>query len=131
MSASHQAIPLAFSLLSAGPAVEIDGDGYALLDTNFLLTGGRDGCLAFIVTGDSMQPDIHPGFIVVIDPHKEPRNGDAVAVSINNETCVKIFEREQQRLYLVPRNSEYPIKEIRPTDSVHILGVVTGHLSVY
>ena len=131
MPTSQQAIPLALSLLSAGPAVELHDDGYVLLDTNLLLTGGRDGCLAFIVTGDSMRDDIQPGYVVVIDPNREPRNGDAVAVCINNETCVKIFEREQQRLYLVPKNGEYPTREVRADDSLHILGVVVGHLAIY
>lgn len=131
MISSHRQIPLAFSLLSAGHAAELPDDGYALLDTNALLTKGRSGCLAFVVTGDSMREGLLPGYIVVIDPNREPRNGDAVAVSVDNETCVKIFCRERQGLYLVPQNSDYPIKEIRPTDSLHILGVVTGHLAIY
>lgn len=130
MISSHRHIPIAFSLLSAGHAVEID-DGYTLLDTNALLTKGRDGCLAFIVTGDSMREGLLPGFIVVIDPNREPRNGDAVAVSVNNELCVKIFERQAQRLYLVPQNGDYPVREVRPVDALHILGVVTGHLALY
>lgn len=131
MPTSHKAIPLAYSLLAAGPAVELHDDGYVLLDTNQLLTGGREGCLAFIVTGDSMRDDIQPGYIIVIDPNKEPKNGDAVAVSINNETCVKIFERTEQRLYLVPKNGDYPTREVKASDSLHILGVVTGHISIY
>lgn len=123
-------IPLAFSLLSAGPAAQVD-DGYSLLDLNALVTQGREGCLAFVVTGDSMRDDILPGYIVFIDPNREPRNGSTVAVSVNNETCIKLFEREQQRLYLVPKNGEFPTKEVKPSDNFHILGVVTSHLAVY
>lgn len=130
MSHSQRHIPLADSLLSAGHAVEI-ADGYALLDINELLTGGREGCLALVVTGESMKEDIFPGSIVVIDPHKEPQNGDAVAVSINNETCVKLFERHKQRLYLVPKNPDYPVREVKATDALHILGVVLSHFAVY
>lgn len=124
-------IPLAHALLSAGSAIALSDDGYTLLDINFLVSGGREGCLAFVVTGDSMQEDIHEGFIVFIDTNREPRNGDTVAVSVNNETCIKIFEREQQRLYLVPKNDDYPTREVKPSDSFHILGVVTSHLAVY
>lgn len=122
-------IPLAYGLLSAGPAVMLTDDGYALLDLNFLVSGGREGCLAFVVTGDSMKPDIHQGNLVFIDTNREPRNGDFVAVSINNETCIKRFEREQQRLYLVPANGEYPTREVKANDSFHVLGVVTSHFA--
>lgn len=131
MPNSHRAIPLAFSFLSAGHAVEIQDDGYALLDVNELISGGREGFLAFIVTGDSMRGDILPGYIVFIDPNREPRNGDTVAVSINGETCIKVFERTATQLYLVPKNADYQAREVRPSDTLHILGVVTSHLSVY
>lgn len=123
-------IPLAFSLLSAGPAAEMD-EGYALLDVNALITQGREGCVAFVVTGDSMRPDILPGYIVFIDPNREPLNGNTVAVSVNNETCIKLFEQDQRRLYLVPKNGDYPITEVKASDSFHILGVVMSHLAVY
>lgn len=125
-----KAIPLAYSLLSAGPAVEID-EGYTLLDLNYLVTGGRDGCVAFIVTGDSMRDDILPGYIVFIDIHKQPRNGDAVVVNLNGQNCIKIFEYQTTRLHLVPKNSDYPTREVTPADSFHVLGVVKGHLAVY
>lgn len=130
MSHSHRRIPLAHSLLSAGAAVEID-DGYALLDVNALITQGRDDFLAFVVTGDSMREDILPGNIVFIDPHREPQNGDVVAVNINGANCIKIFEREHQRLYLVPKNGDFAPREVKPSDNFHLLGVVTSHLAVY
>jgi SOS-response transcriptional repressor LexA len=129
-SSSSKPIPLAYSLLSAGPAVEID-DGYALLDVNKLISGGREGCVAFVVTGESMREDILPGYIVFVDTNKEARSGDTVVVSINGEICVKILKHEQQRLYLVPKNGSYPVREVQPSDSFHILGVANGHLAVY
>ena len=124
-------IPLAYSLLSAGPAVEIHDDGYALLDLNALVTRGREGCVAFVVTGDSMRSDILPGYIVFIDTNAQPNNGDTVAVNVNGQNCIKIFQHSAQRLYLVPRNNDYPALEIRPSDDLHVLGVVTSHLAVY
>lgn len=132
MPSSHsRQIPLAYSLLSAGPAVEVCDEGYALLDVNALICGGRDGFLAFVVTGDSMAEDIRPGYIVFIDTCCVPRNGDIVAVNVNGQNCIKIFEQRPNRLYLVPRNAEYPTTEIQPSDSLHILGVVRAHLAVH
>ena len=122
-------IPLAYSLLSAGPGVQVCDDGFALLDLNFLITGGRENFLAFVITGDSMREDIHPGNIVFVDPNAEPQNGDTVVVNINGENCIKIFERSVTRLYLVPMNDAYPTREVRPTDTFHVLGVVKSHLA--
>jgi SOS-response transcriptional repressor LexA len=132
MSKSHgKLIPLAFATLSAGSPAPHD-DGYALLDLNEMLTGGHEGSvIAYVVTGESMREDILPGYIVFINTFREPRNGDTVAVSINNETCIKIFERDRHRLYLVPKNDGFPTREIRPTDTFHLIGVVTSHLAVY
>lgn len=132
MPYSHgKLIPLAYSLLSAGPAVEMTDDGYALLDVNALITGGREGWLSFIVTGDSMRADILPGYIVFCDSYAEPQNGDTVAVNINGENCIKIFERTERRLRLVPKNGDFPSREVTPDDSLHILGVVRRHLAMY
>ncbi len=123
-------IPLAYSLISAGAAVEIQDDGYGLLDINALVTKNRD-CIAFIVTGDSMMDTIQPGNLVFVDPHREPRNGDIVVVSINGANCIKIFERTERNLYLVPNNDDHPVREVHASDSFHVLGVVKAHLAVY
>lgn len=128
---SSAPIPLAHSLLSAGPAVEICEDGYALLDVNQLITGGREGWMSFIVTGDSMRDDILPGYIVFIDSFAEPKNGDTVAVNINGQNCIKIFERTEHRLTLVPKNGDFQPREVTPDDSLHVLGVVRRHLAMY
>lgn len=127
---SGKRIPLAYSLLSAGAAIEITDDGYALLDVNALLTGGREGCIAFVVTGDSMREDILPGYIVFIDTLSEPRNGDTVAINVNGQNCIKVFEHKQG-LRLVPKNGDYPTYEVQPSDATHVLGVVRGHVAVY
>jgi SOS-response transcriptional repressor LexA len=123
-------IPLAFALLPAGNAVEVCDDGYGMLDVNFLICGDRE-CFAFVVTGDSMRDDIQHGNIVFIDPNVEPKNGDTVAVSINGANCIKIFERTDRRLYLVPKNGDFPTCEVRPSDIFHVLGVVKAHLAMH
>lgn len=123
-------IPLAYSLLSAGPGAIVDEE-YALLDLNALVTGGRDGCVAFVVTGDSMRADILPGYIVIVDTYREPKNGDTVVVNVNDQNCVKIFEHQTRGLYLVPKNGDFPTREVKPTDKFHVLGVLRSHIAVY
>lgn len=127
---SKHKIPLALSLLSAGPAVEI-GEDYELLDINALVTRGREGFIAYPVTGDSMIEGIQPGSVVFVDPYAEPRNGSIVAASVNGAICVKTFQIRERKLYLVPQNTKYPSKEIREADNLHILGVVKGNLNLY
>jgi SOS-response transcriptional repressor LexA len=127
---SNRQTPLAFSLIPAGTAIEICEDGYGLLDVNALITNDRE-CFAFVVTGESMADDIHPGNIVFIDPNMEPRNGDIVAVNINGQNCIKIFARTDHKLYLVPKNGDYPVLEVKPTDTFHVLGVVKAHLAMH
>lgn len=127
---SQRKIPLAQSFISAGPAVEI-GDDYALLDVNEHITRGREGFVAFVVTGDSMVDHIHPDNLVFVDTNVEARNGDIVAADVNGLTCIKIFRHSMRGLYLVSKNADYQPRQITAKDSFHILGVVRGHLAMY
>lgn len=127
---SKAKIPTALSFISAGPAVEI-GEDFHMLDVNELITRGREGFIAFEVTGDSMVGHIHPGNLVFVDTWAEPRNGDVVASNINGATCVKYFHRSDRGLYLVSANRSYSPREITRRDAFSILGVVRGHLALY
>lgn len=127
---SRKRIPLATSLLSAGEAFEVSDD-HQMLDVAELVTHGREGFVAFVVTGDSMVDDISPGGIVFVDTWASPQNGDIVATSINGETGVKMFENSPVGLFLIPKNGNYPRRQIKPTDAIHVLGVVKGHLKLY
>lgn len=127
---SQKRIPLAHSLLSAGDAAEISED-YQLLDVCELITGGREGFVAYEVTGDSMVADIMPGYIVFVDPFCEPRNGDIVASCVNGRNNVKIFERKPSGLFLVSANKKYQPFEVKPSDNFFILGVVKAHLALH
>lgn len=127
---SKHKIPLAVSSIAAGPAAWI-GEDSTLLDVSQLITKGREGYLAFRVTGRSMTDRIQPGDFVFVDTYKEPRNGDLVAAEYNGLTCVKIFQSSRNGLYLISSNKEYPPRKIVAEDGLRILGVVRGHLALY
>lgn len=129
-ASSKRRIPLALSLLSAGSAIEIAED-FDLLDINEMITKGRDGFIAFVVTGDSMVPDIRPGYIVFVDSWSEPQNGDIVVSCVNDRINVKKFLRRPGELFLVPSNGRHHAHRIRAEDDFKIVGVVRGHLAVY
>lgn len=131
MPYSRKRIPLATTLLSAGEAFEVSDD-HQMIDIAELITKGREGFVAFIVDGDSMVDDIHPGFIVFVDTWAQPKNGDIVATSVNDATSVKIFHQSPAGgLFLVPKNGKYKPRKIKPSDSLHVLGVIRGHMKVY
>lgn len=127
---SKRTLPLAYSLLPAGDAVELSDDGFQL-DLNALITNGREGFIAFTITGDSMLESIRPGDIVIVDTWREPKNGDVIVASVNGQNCIKLFQNDRRGLYLVSSNSQYRPKEIRPSDRFNVIGVVRGHVALY
>jgi len=127
---SNQKIPMAYSMIAAGPAVEI-GEDFQMLDVAELITRGRDGFAAYTLTGFSDAPHMLPGYIVFVDTWSQPQSGDMIAAIINGQTCVKKFEHTNRGLRLVSRNADYNAREITPNDSFHVLGVVRGHLALY
>jgi SOS-response transcriptional repressor LexA len=127
---SARKMPMAVSMIAAGSASEVVAD-YHLVDLNDLITRGREGFLAFEVTGDSMVPDIRPGYVVFVDSWADVRNGDVVAAETNGLTSIKIFQRQQNSLFLVPTNGDYRTHEITAKDEFRVLGVVKGHLAIY
>lgn len=125
---STQTMPLAHSLLSAGVGFEVSED-FEPLDINFLLTQGRDGFIAFILDGTSMLPHIRHGDLVFVDTWAVPKNGDTIVSNVNGQNSVKIFENSGRGLFLVPKNREYPEREVTQKDSFHVVGVVRAHLA--
>lgn len=55
--------------------------------------------------------------------------GDIVVALIDREYTIKYLAEDDAGVYLKPGNKEY--KEIRPTDSLEIFGVVTGSFRSY
>ena len=61
------------------------------------------------VKGDSMEPEIREGDIVLVaDPAwLEPKNGDVVVVWMDGEGVVKRLKRERGAIRLISRNTKY------------------------
>lgn len=81
------------------------------------------GAFALRIMGDSMEPTIPRGSVVVVDPSAEATNGRVVVVRQNgdNEATIKRLVIDGGVRYLKPDNPRYPIMEMR-TDAV-ICGV--------
>lgn len=85
------------------------------------LTGDGD-LFALRVAGDSMiDAAICDGDWVIVRRQPVAENGQIVAAMLDGEATVKVFQRRQGHITLLPRNTSYsPI----PADDVEILGRV-------
>jgi repressor LexA len=87
---------------------------------------GKD-LFALEVQGDSMiDAMINDGDIVILKPTQDARNGDMVAVWLNdkNETTLKYFYKERDGYRLQPANPTMKPIMIKKTESLEIKGKV-------
>lgn len=82
-----------------------------------------DSAYALRVVGDSMQPTLPEGSIIIVDPNRNPENGQIVVIRQNgdSEATVKRLINDGGRKYLKPDNERYPIMEM--LDDAHFCGV--------
>lgn len=122
--------------IQAGNPMPVPGSDFSLFDAESMVDVARsmlpnrekvDDLFALEVQGDSMiDAMINDGDIVIMKPAREARNGEMVAVWLNNdsETTLKYFYRENGRIRLQPANPTYqPILIENPKD-VEIQGKV-------
>ncbi len=85
------------------------------------------GCFVLEVTGESMiEAGILDGDFVIIDPNRQPHNGDiVVAVTDDEEATLKEFYHEGNVIRLQPRN---PHMEAIYAENVDVRGVLVGLL---
>jgi SOS-response transcriptional repressor LexA len=82
------------------------------------------------VRGESMRDaGLLPNDCVVVLRDATAAVGDIVAAVIDREYTIKYLAEDDNGFYLKPGNEE--CKEIRPTDSLEIFGVVTGSFRSY
>jgi len=84
--------------------------------------------VAFIISGDSMEPDYHDGDTVFVKECADLSDGD-VGIFVYDDGCfIKELKRdkENKRAYLVSRNKDYSNAILTEEDSVKIIGKVLG-----
>jgi len=77
------------------------------------------------VEGDSMEPLLYKGDIIVIDPDKQFSHGIAVVrhnwgYKIRNVKIRNVFMKSEQKLYLCPQNSKYDPEEITADNDTRV-----------
>ncbi len=75
--------------------------------------------------GDSMEPEIHSGDLLIIDRSLHPGHGDICVCVLDSELCVKRLHTRGQTLELHSHNPDYAPIRVSPEQGFEIWGVVT------
>jgi DNA polymerase V len=79
------------------------------------------------VKGDSMiGAGIHSGDLLIVDRAVEVQHGSVVIAVVNGDLTVKRFQRDGDRLWLMPENPAYSAIEINDAMEFEVWGVVIG-----
>lgn len=124
---NRQLVPLYSSHVSAGLPSPAESDVETRLDLNEHLVEDPGSTFFVRVVGDSMiDVGIHPGDLLIVDRELRPQNGKVVIAVINGDLTVKRLFKENDRLFLMPENPNYPALEITSEMDFMIWGVVTN-----
>ena len=71
-----------------------------------------------------IDESIQDGDYIVVRKSATARSGQIVVAIINGEATLKCYVPRPDRVELHPRNPDFPIITIDPTDNFHINGVL-------
>ncbi|WP_300355906.1 LexA family transcriptional regulator [Fusobacterium sp.] len=123
---SENAIPL-FERISAGPGAFSDEE----ITDYIVLPGLRNSNSLFAVNvvGDSMEPTIKNGSIIICKKNIEIRNGEIGAFFIDDQAYVKRLKITKNYIALISDNPNYAPIYIGPGENFHAVGKVIKVLS--
>lgn len=94
------------------------------------LVKNKQGTFLLEVSNDSMiDAGIHPQDLVLVERGKEAKIGDIIIAEIDGEWTLKIFDKRNKKVVLLPANKKY--KPIHPQESLNMGGVVVGVIRKY
>lgn len=106
-------------LSAAGEPIELPEDPYSFTDlVSVPLASKAD--FAVKIKGDSMDPDIPDGSIVLVRKQPEVETGEIAIVSLDHAATCKKFYRYEDRIELVSINKNYKPIVIREEDNIDI-----------
>ena len=123
---SENAIPL-FERISAGPGAFSDDE----ITDYIVLPGLKNSSSLFAVNvvGDSMEPTIKDGSIIICKKNIEIRNGEIGAFFIADQAYVKRLKSTKNYIALISDNPNYAPIYIGPGENFHAVGKVIKVLS--
>lgn len=126
MQSSENSIPL-FERISAGSGAFSDEE-----ITDYIVLPGiknNNNIFAVNVVGDSMEPTIKDGSIIICKKNIEIRNGEIGAFFIDDQAYVKRLKITKNYIALISDNPNYAPIYIGPGENFHAVGKVIKVLS--
>ena len=112
---SYNAIPL-LGIVKAGYDYLADQNIIGYVETN---VKDKENCFALKVKGDSMQPVLYEGDIIIVHKQEDIESGQVAVVLINeNEATVKKVIKNSDSIELIAFNSYYPSKKLKEGFSI-------------
>lgn len=94
-----------------------DAQDYVYINTD--ITRNRK-CFALKVKGDSMEPSgIFEGDTIVVSDTDSVQNGEVVVALVDGESAIKMFFKENDKIFLKSSNPKYPTIT---SDNIKIVG---------
>ncbi len=99
------------------------------VDMNQMIIKDPDAMFLIEAMGDSMEEDrIYEGDLLIVDGSIQPKHGMIVIAAIEGEYTVKRFFKKQNKIKLVPANSNYPEIDVTEDMQFTVAGVVVRSL---
>jgi DNA polymerase V len=121
------AVPLYMVSVSAGLPTAAEDYIEGKIDLSRHLIKNQATTFLVRVTGDSMiGAGIHAGDLLIVDRSLDPRDQKIVIAVLNGELTVKRLHYENQNLFLLPENPDYPAIAVEEGMEIQVWGVVTN-----
>lgn len=113
------------SWASAGAARSYE-DMATFIDDEVRSTVKDPRCFALRLEGDSMEPRYLAGDLVIVNPHREPRNGSRVIAKLRDGEGVlfKVYSAAGNSITLTSYNPIYPAQTYKKSEFDYIYPVV-------
>ncbi|MDD5623940.1 MAG: transcriptional repressor LexA [Candidatus Peribacteraceae bacterium] len=121
-------LPL-FGPIAAGFATAAEEQAEELVNLESFLVKDRANTFLLRVKGNSMEPSLYEGDIVIVERKKEPRVSNIVVGILDGEFTLKRLKRDKGKYYLQAENPDYP--DLYAMDELKIGGVVRGVMRKY
>jgi repressor LexA len=119
-------IPVIGRVAAGTPITAIENiEGSIVIDSSFIKKA--QDSFALKVKGDSMiNAGIFEGDVVIVSPTAEAFNGQTVVAMIDDEVTVKVFQKKNNKILLIPENDKYQPIEVEKTKDFKLVGKVVG-----
>ena len=121
VTSKKKTIPLYDIPLSAGSGEEIFGSDIPFEEYE---TDIEDGDFALHISGDSMEPEIPDGSIVVVKKEYDVPDGIIGAFFLNGEAYCKKLLHKDGKVFLCSVNTKYEPIQIRDEDNLKAYGKI-------